>query len=114
MDKIFFRQLRVKADIGILPWEKESRQEIHIDLEFSIDAAAVAISDDIKDAVNYAAVRESIISFIEKKRFNLLETLAEELSLQLIEEFSFSWLKLSISKPSIFNDADAVGVCIER
>jgi dihydroneopterin aldolase len=114
MDKIFFRRLSVMADIGILPWEKEHRQEIHIDLEFATDAAVAAVSDDINDAINYASVRETIISFVQNKRFNLLETLAEELSIQLIEVFSFTWLKLSISKPSIFDDADAVGICIER
>lgn len=114
VDKLFIRGLSVSAKIGILPWERENRQTIQVDLECLVDVATPAASDAIEDAVDYAAIREHAIAFIQHHQFNLVETLAERLSSHLMERFQLSGCRLSVSKPSIFEDVEAVGVTIQR
>lgn len=114
MDKLFIRRLVVSAAVGILPWERSHRQEVLVDLEIVIDANPPAFTDDISDALDYAAVRESIHQFAAVHRFNLIETFASRLSEQLIAQFTLMGLRLRVTKPTIFKDAEGVGVCIER
>ena len=114
MDKIFLKGLSVKAYIGLLPEELAAPQTLLIDLEYATDVRLAASRDNIADADDYAAVREFVINFLCAHRFLLLETLAERLSAALLSQFSFQWLQLSLDKPTIFPDVDAVGVSIER
>ncbi|HHQ13568.1 MAG TPA: dihydroneopterin aldolase, partial [Chromatiales bacterium] len=41
-DTIFIHDLRVKTVVGVWAWERVVPQTVHIDLELSADAAAVA------------------------------------------------------------------------
>ncbi len=111
MDKIFFRRLSLAASIGILPQERKHKQTLLIDLEFSIDAKKV---ESLADTINYALVREKILEITNAQHYDLLETLAEKISQQLMDQFKITWLHLEISKPDIFADIDAVGISIER
>lgn len=113
-DKIFIRELKVPAQVGILPWEKTTTQIIVLDLQFSIDAKQIAVTDAIEKAVDYTAVCAAITDYLAQHRFNLIETLAESLSQFLIEKFSLVGLRLSITKPQAVADSSGVGVVIER
>jgi dihydroneopterin aldolase len=114
VNKVFFRQLKASAAVGILSWEKVSRQEIWIDLEITVDMGKAAENDAIEFAVDYGQVRQCIIRFLQDSRFGLLEALAEKMATLLFNEFAISWLSLRVSKPEIFGDVAEVGVCIER
>ena len=114
MDKLFIRQWRVCAFIGLLPSELEHRQDILIDVEVSIDAGKIAETDDIEQALDYAQMRELMGQFIEAHRFKLIETLADQLAAFLIKTYRMKWLRLSITKPAVFADAEGAGVVVER
>ena len=114
MDKLFIRQLRVSAFIGLLPSELKHRQTILVDVEVSVDAEKVAETDDIEQALDYAQMRELICQFIEKNRFKLVETLADKLAGFLIDTYHLKWLRLAITKPAVFADAEGAGVVVER
>ncbi len=114
MDKLFIRELRVPAQVGLLLHEKNSTQTLIVDVSFEIDLTAAAASDDITHAVDYAVVRQSIIDFLAKRRFQLMETLADQLVNFLMQEFSLSWIQLSAVKLGAFSDAAGAGVMVER
>ena len=114
MDKIFIHQLSVPAIIGVLPEERKTPQPILIDLEYETDVSKAAASDNIQHTIDYAAVRHTMIEFIEAAQFELLETLADKLVDHLKRSFSLSYLRLSITKkPFDMPDAAGVGVVIE-
>lgn len=113
-DKIFIREFQVPAQIGILPWEKISTQIIVIDLEFTVDVKAIALADRVEDTVDYAAVCEAIAGYLAKHRFNLIETLAENVAQFLLNQFHLSGLRLSVVKPKAIANAHGAGVVIER
>ena len=100
--------------IGIYDWERRIRQTVCIDLEMACDVKKAAATDAIADALDYKAVAKRLIAFVEASEFQLIETLAEEIASIVLNEFSVSWLKLSLGKPGAVTGAKDVGVIIER
>lgn len=114
MDIVFIRHMRVETLIGVHAWEKNSKQQIVIDLEMAADIARAAANDRIEDALDYEAVHRRLRQFVEASRFDLLETLAERCAAIVRNEFGVSWLRLRIDKLDVLNDVRGVGVVIER
>ncbi len=113
-DIVYIRGLRVDTVIGVYDWEREVKQTLVLDLEMAADIGPAGRSDDVADALDYAAVASRLKAVVEESRCQLLETLAESLVEMLQREFSLSWLRLQIAKPGAVRDADEVGLIIER
>ena len=114
MDIIFLRDLHIQTVIGIYEWERNTRQEVVLDLEMATDVRKAAESDDIEDALNYKSVAKRLIAFVEESRFQLVETLAESCAEIVLKEFGVPWLRLSLNKVGAVRGARDVGVIIER
>lgn len=114
MDIIYIRELEIETTIGIFDWEKGVRQTVCLDLEFSSDNRRAAASDKIEDALDYKRICKRIIGFVEGSRFELVETLAEEIVRVVQEEFGIGWVRLRLGKPGALRGSRDVGVVIER
>ncbi|MEK9765502.1 MAG: dihydroneopterin aldolase [Thalassolituus sp.] len=114
MDKVFIRELKVDAVIGVYDWEKQVRQPLVFDLEMAWDIRVAAQTDDLMHALDYQAVSEFIERFVREQHFQLLESLLDRLAEALLKEFGMPWLKISVEKPAVVPQARAVGLCIER
>ena len=99
MDKIFLRELKIEAVIGIWEWERKIKQTVSLDLEMATDAKTAARTDTVEDALNYRDVAKRLIDFVGSSEYQLVESLAEAAAGVVIREFGLSWLKLSVSKP---------------
>ena len=113
-DKVFIEDLRVETVIGIFDWEREIRQTVSLDLEMTFDMRKAAESDHIDDALDYKAVAKSLIEFIGRSEFQLVEALAERCAQIVLDNFPVNWLRLKLSKPGAVRGSSAVGVIIER
>jgi len=113
MDIVFIRELRADTVIGVYDWERDIRQSVVLDLEMG-DNPRAASSDQIDDALDYAAIATRVLSFIEGSEFQLIETLAEQIAALIMREFHVPWLRLRLSKPGAVSQAKDVGVLIER
>ena len=114
MDRIFLRELKVEAVIGIWEWEQRIRQTVSIDLEMSTDARAAAGTDSVESTLNYRDVAKRVQAFVAGARFHLVESLAESVARLIIEEFNVAWIRVSIAKPGAIRGAREVGIVIER
>tara|TARA_B100001778_G_C18558583_1_gene616661 strand:+ start:1013 stop:1360 length:348 start_codon:yes stop_codon:yes gene_type:complete len=114
MDKVFIRGLEVEGIIGIFQWEREVRQIISVDIEMDFDNKKAAKSDSIEDALNYKLVGKRITSFIKNSKFQLVETLAENISKIILKEFPVTTVKVTLSKPGALRGSDSVGISITR
>jgi dihydroneopterin aldolase len=114
MDKIFLKELTTETVIGIFDWEREVKQTIAIDLEMAADIRRAARSDSIHDTLNYKAVAKRLLAFIQQSRFQLVETLAEEVARVVLTEFPVEWVKVTLHKPGAIRHSRDVGVMIER
>lgn len=113
-DSVMIEGLAVETVIGVYDWEREVSQRLLIDLEMAWDNRVPAKSDDVTDALDYAAVSEGITAYLSRTRPQLLETAAEGISDLLQQEFGVRWLRLVIRKPGAVPSAASVGVSIER
>lgn len=114
MDIVYIRELRAATVIGVYAWERGVRQTVVLDLELAADNRRAAASDQIGDALDYAALCARLLAFIESSEFQLIETLAERVAAIVIEEFGVPWLRLRLAKPGAVALAGDVGVVIER
>ena len=114
MDKVFIKGLEVEGIIGIFQWEREVRQVISVDIEMDFDNKNAAKSDSIEDALNYKLVGKRITSYIKNSKFQLVETLAENISKIILKEFPITTVKVTLSKPGALRGSDSVGISITR
>ena len=114
MDTVFIRELRAETVIGVYDWERTIRQAVVLDIEMASDNRRAAATDGIEQALDYAAVSQRVLSFIERSEFQLIETMAEQVAALIIDEFDVPWLRLRLCKPGAVKAATEVGVLIER
>ena len=114
MDRIFLKDLRIEAVIGIWEWERRIRQTVSLDLEMAADVKKAAASDEIEAALDYKRIAKHLIQVVEASEFKLVETLAETLARIVVTEFDVAWVRLSVSKPGAIEGSRNVGVIVER
>ncbi|HEY2463948.1 MAG TPA: dihydroneopterin aldolase [Steroidobacteraceae bacterium] len=114
MDKIFIHALKTEAIVGIFDWERQVKQTVIVDIEFSADIRKAALSDSIDDTLNYKRVAKRVLVFVEESSFHLVETLAESVAMLILEEFGVSWVSIALSKPGAIRNSRDVGVKLER
>ncbi len=114
MDIIFLGGLQIETIIGIYDWERKTKQTVILDIEMAHDIKKAAATDDIEDTLDYKAVSQQVISFVEQSEFFLVEKLAEEINRLIREEFNVPWVKLTLNKKGAISGASDVGIIIER
>ena len=107
------RDLRVPAVIGVHDWEREIEQALTFSLDMAADVAGAAASDDIRDALDYSAVAQTVKAVVVEGRFQLIETAAEAVAQRLIADFDLAWVRVGVVKP-IPTDGYTAAVTIER
>jgi dihydroneopterin aldolase len=114
VDIIFIHALKTEAIVGIFDWERQVKQTVIIDLEFSADIRKAALTDSIDDTLNYKSVAKRVLAFVEASQFHLVETMAEHVAMLIIEQFGVQWVSVSLSKPGAIRSSKDVGVKLER
>ncbi|MFM2484665.1 dihydroneopterin aldolase [Celerinatantimonas yamalensis] len=114
MDKVFIEELCVYTTIGVYDWEKQIKQKLVLDLIMDWDNSLAAADDDLRYALNYAAVSEAVTSLIQAQPYELIETVAEHVAQLLLREFAITHLTVKVRKPGAVANALSVGVSIER
>lgn len=113
-DLIRIVDLETWAEIGVPTEERAHRQRLLITLEMTVDSFIhAAATDNLARTVNYFDVAQHVKTFVAERPRKLLETLAEELSAELLKSFQIHKLTLEIKK-FILPDTRYVSVKIER
>ena len=87
MDKILISDLQFHAHTGVPEEERQIGQRYSVDLELSCDTCTPGTSDDFAEAVDYAAVCQTVVDIGSNQHFALTEALAENLAQALLENF---------------------------
>lgn len=106
--------LRLRAYIGFIEWEKEKLQDLIISYSFKYNSKKATKKDDVAFAVDYKKINKGIISLIEHQQFNLIETVAE-IIFNFIQDSSpfIQNINVRVEKPHAlrFTDNVLVKVC---
>lgn len=117
MDKIFLNEMEFYGYHGVFPEETKLGQRFYVDLELDIELKQAGLTDDLSETVNYADVFAKVRDMMEGPPKKLLETVAEQISEQLLTSFpliSACSVKIIKPNPPIEGHYRSVGVKIKR
>jgi len=114
MDKLSITGLKFTTLIGTLDWEQHVPQTLHCDVAFQTDAATIAKSDDLNEAIDYEKMANLVQTFVENHHFQLIETLAEKLAQHVLLECDTKWVQITLHKPGALKQAKDVIITLER
>ena len=114
MDKTFIKDLHVRGIIGIRDWERETPQDMLINVTVFSDTSRAGETDDINDCVDYSALAKKIQSHAETAARLTVEALANDLAKICLEIPLVQKAIVRVEKPSAVRFAKSVGVKVER
>ena len=98
--KIRLKNIQLFGCHGVSDKEKNNEQKFDIDVEMSIDLKEEIRADDINKTVDYSSVYDKVEGVFYEKKYNLIETLANQIASCLISNFSsVAYCKVIVRKP---------------
>lgn len=114
MDKIFINGMTVLTIIGTLPHERETPQEITLDVILECDMKKAGKTDNLFDAVDYSAVEKNIYEAVKNSSFFLLEALADKVAESCLAFEGVSGVTVKIDKPKAAAFSKSISIEIYR
>ena len=114
MDKVFIKDLRIRTIIGIQDWERETPQEVIVNLTVFTDPRLAKTPDDISFCVDYSDLAEKIRAQVEMAQRFTVEALAEDIARLCLNTPGVRKVTVRVEKPQVIPGAGSVGVEIER
>ena len=106
--------LRCQAHIGVPASEQMARQELVVGLELEYDSRAAAAADDWPQAVDYQAISDDVVAFVEATRLKLIEALAGRIADRVLGDPRVLRVRVEVGKPNALARADTVVASVER
>ena len=100
MDKIYIRDLEFIGYHGVFEEEKKLGQKFYVSLELITNLRDAGLNDDILKTTHYGEVAKTVEKVFFSKKYDLIETLAEDIAREILLNFNLiTELKLEIKKP---------------
>ena len=112
--KLFLREHRVLARIGVYAFEQVRPQAVVISVDLYVKAPDRPIEDDIGNVLDYDFVRSGIGRLVAERHWNLQESLCHAILDLCLERDAVLAARVSIEKPDIYPDSAAVGYEVTR
>ncbi|PIF04660.1 MAG: dihydroneopterin aldolase [Arcobacter sp.] len=97
--KVSINNLRFKAIVGILPFEREIKQKVILDISFNYK-----FTKGQKEFIDYSCVANMAKKIIKKEKFLLIEDALIYLKQALLKKFKIKKLKIKMTKPDILKN----------
>ena len=107
---VFIKDFIIEEIIGFYKHEKEKKQKIIFNIVLDIDQSSLPDEKDIKSIVNYEKITNKLENLVKNKKYNFLESLAEDSFKEIFEDKRINSVKIKIEKPDAIKNADSVGV----
>jgi len=112
--KVLIKELILNLKLGYYDFEKEKPQKVKFSLEIDYKDKKPSNDKDLKSIVNYSKVVRLIKKLVKNKRYNFLETLAEDVFDELFRDKRIEKINLKIEKLEIMKDCSSVGIQISK
>lgn len=115
-DKILLTGARFFGHHGVSDEERRIGGRFVVDVELTFDLARAGATDDLSHTISYADVYDVVAEMVQKKSFQLVEALAENIAQALFRQFPATRVMVRVFKqpPPIPGTVDSAGVEIRR
>lgn len=109
MDRRFILQgLECQASIGIYDAERAAPQRIKIDAELRLNPATEPVNDQVESTLNYDIIRQTIVTIVAARHYDLQETLARCLFDALSALDDVQSVRVRTAKPDAYDDCETI------
>lgn len=99
-DRITLTGLEAVGYHGVFEKERRTGQPFFVDLVMYVDLQAAGETDELTATVHYGEVAELVREIVIGPRYQLIETLAERIAAELLQQFAMiRALEVTVHKP---------------
>lgn len=116
LGKVIVDRLEFDCIIGILPEERVTPQPLRLTIELKTCFKQARATEDVKHTVDYFQLAQTAQALITERKYQLLETLVEEVAELCFEDARVSGARIRAEKPKAIPGAQcsAVEICRNR
>ena len=107
---VFIKDFIIKEIIGIHERENIKKQKIKFSIVIEVDQNTVPNEKDIRSIVDYEKITNKLENLAKKKKYNFLESLAEDSFKEIFKDRRINAVTIKIEKPEAIKNAGSVGV----
>ena len=107
---VLIKNFIIQEIIGIHQHEKIKKQKIKFNIVIDVDQNVLPDEKDIKSIVDYEKITNNLKNLTKNKKYNFLESLAEDSFKEIFEDKRINSVKIKIEKLEAIKNADSVGV----
>jgi len=114
MDRVIVEDLKVSCIVGVRPRERQRAQDVLITAEVATDITCAARTELLSATVDYSTLSREIRQLAVAGKFQLIETMAEQVAALALSRAPTQSVKVTIKKPAAIADARHAAVEITR
>jgi len=107
---VFIKNFIINEIIGVYEYEKSKGQKIIFNIVLEVDQNTIPSEKDINSIVDYDEIANKLKKLTKSKKYNFLESLAEDSFMEIFQDKRINSAKIKIEKPEAIKNADSVGV----
>ena len=107
---IFIKDFIIHEIIGIHDHEKVKKQKIKFNIVIDVNQNTLPNEKDLKSIINYEKITKKLENLVKNKKYNFLESLAEDSFVEIFKDKRISSVKIKIEKLDAIKNASSAGV----
>ena len=107
---VFIKDFIIDEIIGIHKHEKIKKQKIKFNIVLNVNQSSIPNEKDISSIVDYEKITNKLKKLTKSKKYNFLESLAEDSFKEIFEDNRINSVTIKIEKPEAIRNAESVGV----
>ena len=107
---VFIKDFIIEEIIGIHKHEKIKKQKIKFNIVLDVNQSFVPDEKDINSIVDYEKITNKLENLTKSKKYNFLESLAEDSFKEIFDDKRINSVTIKIEKPEAIKNAKSVGV----
>ena len=107
---IFIKDFIIHEIIGMHDHEKIKKQKIKFNIVINVNQNTLPNEKDLRSIINYEKITKKLKNLVKNKKYNFLESLAEDSFKEIFEDKRINSVKIKIEKPDAIKNTDSVGV----
>jgi dihydroneopterin aldolase len=101
LDTIRLLDVVLRGHHGVSPAEREAGQKLEIDVELGADLDKAGRDDALESTIDYRDIYGVVERAVTEKSFRLLEALARQVAIDLLEAFPVERARIKIRKANV-------------